>query len=186
MNPIKLILLSKKQKLHYVLPVFHNDTRLETMTLFYFHSLFYLQHKMFPHVKIGVNGYNRVVFPGCRFYWSYLFLTPLKWRWQYCHSCIVDSLEKTLLKKLVNKLKQPGHCGQMVNEFDFVFESRSGNLPLLKYACGVRLTSCCAGIIHWQRCRARGESQGKYVVAFMLAPPFLLPAAAIAVHLSPN
>ena len=61
--------------------------------------LLYLQHMMLINVILDIRGCNRSTFEGCRLYWSSSFLKAwLKQNWQYCHSCVVESLWKTLYR----------------------------------------------------------------------------------------
>ena len=56
-----------------------------------------LQHMMLANVKFDISGCNGITFQGCRDHWSSSFLmVQLKRSWQYCHSCIVEILWKTL------------------------------------------------------------------------------------------
>ena len=67
----------------------------------YLQFLFYWQHMMLVNVKLYISGCNRIKFRGCRVHWSSSFLmVKLKWSWQHWHSCIVESLWKTLFLKL--------------------------------------------------------------------------------------
>ena len=46
------------------------------------------------------TGRNRITFQGCRLHWSSSFLmAQLKRSWQNWHSCIVESLSKTLMHR---------------------------------------------------------------------------------------
>ena len=49
-------------------------------------------------MKLDISGRNRITLQGCRLYWSSSFLlVQVRQNWQYWHSCVVESLGKTLL-----------------------------------------------------------------------------------------
>ena len=57
--------------------------------------LLHLHQMGFANVKFNINGFWSYVFWSCHLYWSCTFLmTEPKNKWQYCHSCIVESLWK--------------------------------------------------------------------------------------------
>ena len=69
--------------------------------------LFNLQPVMLVNVKLDISGCNSITFEGCRLHLTSTFLmAQLKWRYQYCHSCIVQSLWKTLLVYLLCSFQQ--------------------------------------------------------------------------------
>ena len=60
--------------------------------------LLYLQHMVLVNMKIDISGFNSITFQGCRLRWSsYFLMVKVKQSWQYWHSCIVESLWKTLM-----------------------------------------------------------------------------------------
>ena len=55
-------------------------------------------HTNVVNIELYISGYKRIIFQGCRLHWSCSFLmAQLKQSWQYWHSCIAESLWKTLL-----------------------------------------------------------------------------------------
>ena len=53
---------------------------------------------MLVNMKIYISGCERIVYQGCILHWySYFLMAQLKQNWQYCHSCAVAHLWKTLL-----------------------------------------------------------------------------------------
>ena len=57
---------------------------------------------MLVYVKLDVSGYERIIFKGCRLHWSSSFLmAQLKQSWQHWHSCIAESLCKSLLESIL-------------------------------------------------------------------------------------
>ena len=60
--------------------------------------LFYLHGMVLVNMKIDISGCNRITFQGCRLHKSSSFLmVQLKQSWQCWHSCVVESLRKTLM-----------------------------------------------------------------------------------------
>ena len=58
----------------------------------YFHCM------ILVNVKLDIGGYKTNKLQGYRLHWSSLFLmVHLKWSWQCWHSCVAQSLWKTLL-----------------------------------------------------------------------------------------
>ena len=86
---------------HMLIRVFHKCTKLAIMPLLstlYIHifavSIFiYLQHMILINIKLHFGGCNRITFQGCRLHWFDSFLMAQSKRsWQYCHTCIRESL----------------------------------------------------------------------------------------------
>ena len=75
---------------------FHKRTKSAIFAVF----LLYLPHMMPVNVKLDISEYNRITFQG---FVDLMVRVPFYWHswkrsWQYWHSCIVDSLWKTLIK----------------------------------------------------------------------------------------
>ena len=57
---------------------------------------------MLVNVTLDITGYKQIIFQDWRLRWSFPFLkTQLKRSWQYWHPCIVESLWKNLLLKII-------------------------------------------------------------------------------------
>ena len=57
--------------------------------------LFYSYHIVLVIRKLDVTEYKRITFQDQILWWSSKFqMAQLKHKWQYCHSCIVESLWK--------------------------------------------------------------------------------------------
>ena len=70
--------------------------------------LLHWQHVIWVNMKLDISGCNKITFQGCRLHWfSYFLMTQRKWSWQCWHSCIVESLWKTLLWLVSNSLFSP-------------------------------------------------------------------------------
>ena len=89
-----------------------NDTKTIALSFWFF-------------TKLEISGYNRIIFQGCRLHWSSSFLmAELKRSWQYGHSCIAESLWKTLLLCC--------RCPN-VNRTRFIFASAAVRWTYLRY-----------------------------------------------------
>ena len=89
-----------------------NDTKTIALSFWFF-------------TKLEISGYNRIIFQGCRLHWSSSFLmAELERSWQYWHSCIAESLWKTLLLCC--------RCPN-VNRTRFVFASAAVRWTYLRY-----------------------------------------------------
>ena len=61
------------------------------------YSLLLYLHHMFLNMKLYISSFKRIMVEGCRLHWcSSCIIAQLKRNWQYCHSCIAESLWKTL------------------------------------------------------------------------------------------
>ena len=59
----------------------------------------YLHWRMVVNMKFNISDEMRIIFQGWKLHWSRSFLmAELKRSWQCCHSCIMESLWKTLVK----------------------------------------------------------------------------------------
>ena len=66
-----------------------------------------LQYMILVNMKVDISACNRIKFQGCKLHWSNSFLmAQLKWTWQYWHSCIVESLWKTLVADLATCIRR--------------------------------------------------------------------------------
>ena len=83
--------------------LFHKLTKLPILALLLtlyshiFSFLLYLHHMMLINIKLDISGCIRITFQGCRHHCASSFLmAQLKRSWQYWHSCLAESLWKTL------------------------------------------------------------------------------------------
>ena len=73
--------------------------------------LHYLHNMTLVNVKLNVSGYNRIIFQNCNLHWSHSFLmVRQKWSCHYWHSCIAESLWKTLFV-LKNRIQLKPYVG---------------------------------------------------------------------------
>ena len=83
------------------------------------HFLLYLQRMMSVNVKLENKGYMKIIFQGHMFYWnSWFLMAELKRSWQYWHSCIAESLWRTLLFFQRTFSSENNRCFQLLSRND--------------------------------------------------------------------
>ena len=105
---------TETRKSTFLIEFFYKHTKLAILALlptlysnkftvsFFICSFFlYLWNIMLANTKLDITGHHKIIFQVYRLYWSSCSLIgQLKQSWQYCHSCIAETLWKTLVNVL--------------------------------------------------------------------------------------